>query len=386
MNRPRLLAVGEAGSPTGYARAIEGLLARLGRAFEATLFAVNHRGPPLAGRPYEVRSNELPGDVRGFEQLPALLDELKPDVVLLHGNSDTYLTHRATLEPYRSRRPDTRVVVYTPVDWPEQVPAIPQSLAPADLVVAYTERGRTTLERAFAAARLPAPRMTVIPHGVEREAFAPLTRPEARGRLLDYGISVPPDGFVVLNANRNQKRKRIELTMRAFAAFARKRPRAWLYLHMGMLDMGCDVRRVARELGIAERLITTTESDRHPHVPDEQLNLIYNACDVGVNTAAAEGFGLVSFEHAAAGAAQVVPDLTACAELWEGAGVVVPFEGVAGVLGRLYDDPEWLAEVSRRCHARARVPEFGWDAVARRWEEELLGVLDGLDRSRSFQR
>jgi glycosyltransferase involved in cell wall biosynthesis len=386
MNRPRLLAVGEAGSPTGYARAMEGLLPGLCHVFDTTLLAVNHRGAPLAGRAYEVRSNELPGDVRGFEQLPALLDELEPNLVLLHGNSDAYLTHRATLGPYRARRPDARVVVYTPVDWPEQVPAIPQSLAPVDLVVAYTERGRRTLERAFAAARLPAPPMTVIPHGVEREAFAPLARLEARRRLLDYGISVPPDAFVVLNANRNQKRKRVELTMRAFADFARERPDARLYLHMGMLDMGCDVRRVARELRIAERLITTTESDRHPHLPDEQLNLIYSACDVGVNTAAAEGFGLVSFEHATAGAAQVVPDLTACAELWEGAGMVVRPEGVAGVLGRLYDEPEWLAEVSRRCHARARAPELGWDAVARRWEEELGGVLDGLDRSRSFQR
>jgi D-inositol-3-phosphate glycosyltransferase len=387
VHRARLLAVGEAGSPTGYARAIEGVLSRLGEAFETTLFAVNHRGAPLPGRPYAVRSNELPGDVRGFEQLPALLDELEPDVVLVHGNSDAFLTHRATLEPYRARRPDARVVVSTPVDWPEQAPAIPHSLAPVDLVVAYTQHGRRTLERAFAAARVPAPPMTVIPLGVEREAFAPLDRAEARRRLLDHDISVPADAFVVLNANRNQKRKRVELTMRAFAAFARERPRARLYLHMGMRDLGCDVLRIARELEIADRLIATAaSSDRHPHVPDAQLNLIYNACEVGVNTAAAEGFGLVSFEHAATGAAQVVPDHGACAELWGGAGVLAGPTGVADALARLHDEPAWLARVSRRCHARARAPELGWDLVARRWEEELAGVQAGLDRSRSFQR
>src|SRR5205085_11032699 len=122
-----------------------------------------------------------------------------------------------------------------------------------------------------------------------------------------------------LNANRNQRRKRVDVTMRAFARFASARPRALLYLHMGMRDLGCDVLALARSLGIEDRVITTTAAAAHPHVPDEVLSLIYNACEVGVNSAVAEGFGLVSFEHAAAGAAQLVPAGGACAELWDGA-------------------------------------------------------------------
>ena len=41
---------------------------------------------------------------------------------------------------------------------------------------------------------------------------------------------------------------------------------------------------------------------------DADLNRLYNACAIGLNTSAGEGFGLVSFEHAATGAPQVVPD------------------------------------------------------------------------------
>ena len=106
-SRPRLLAVGEAASPTGYARAMEGLLrGGLADAFETTLFAVNQRGPGAGGP-------------RGAEQLPEVLASRDPDLVLLQGNSDAYLSYRFALEPYRARRPDARVAVWTPLDWPD---------------------------------------------------------------------------------------------------------------------------------------------------------------------------------------------------------------------------------------------------------------------------
>jgi glycosyltransferase involved in cell wall biosynthesis len=366
---------------------MEAVLARVSSAFDTTLFAVNHRGAVPAGRAYAVRGNELPGDVYGCEQLPALLAELEPAVVLVQGNSRAYLMHRAALEPYRERHPDARIVVYCPVDWPQQPPAVPLSLAPVDLLVMYTLHGLATMEGAFEAVGARIPPTAIIPHGVDADAFAPLvpgdraaSRGAARQRLPGHGIDIAPDAFVVLNANRNQKRKRVELTMRGFAQFARGRPSARLYLHMGMRDLGCDVLGLADELGIADRLITTTRSAAHPRVPDAQLNLIYNACDVGLNTAAAEGFGLVSLEHAAAGAAQVVPDHGACAELWGDAGVLAAPAAVAGALGRLHDDPLLLEEVSAQCHARATAPGFSWGEIAERWEEELVGVLGTRDR------
>ncbi|MEA2466332.1 MAG: D-inositol-3-phosphate glycosyltransferase, partial [Thermoleophilaceae bacterium] len=175
--------------------------------------------------------------------------------------------------------------------------------------------------------------------------------------------------------NRNQHRKRVDLTLRGFAGFARGRPDARLYLHMGMRDMGCDVVRLAAELGIADRLLTTSRSDGHPHVSDKHLNLIYNACDVGVNTASAEGWGLVSFEHAAAGAPQVVPSGGACARLWEGTGIVAEPSRVDEALVTLYSDAVLRAELGGRCRALARSPRFSWGEVAARWEELLKACM-----------
>jgi glycosyltransferase involved in cell wall biosynthesis len=375
---------------------MEDVLTPLSRAFEVVLFAVNHRGPvPDEQRSFTLRANRVLGDAYGCEQLPGLLEELEPDVVLLHRDSPFHSMHQATLDAYRARRPGARVVAYCPLDWSR----VPPSLAGVDLLVLYTRSARAAAEQAFRDAGLPAPAMAVIPHGVDAGRFRPLVaedhaagRAEARRRLFpgERGIE---DAFVVLNANRNQKRKRIDLTLRGFASFAHERPGARLYLHMGMRDLGCDVPALAAELGIADRLLVTTREPDRPIVTDEHLNLIYNACDVGLNTAAAEGWGLVSFEHAATGAAQVVPDHGACAELWQDRALLVPTrpdargrrlvdaEGVAEALRRLADDAGLRADLADLAFAYATSPRFGWSAIATQWEDALLGCLRGEPRA-----
>ena len=75
---------------------------------------------------------------------------------------------------------------------------------------------------------------------------------------------------------------------------------------------------MARRLGIEDRLILTSTAPQLPSEPEDKLNLIYNVGDVGIITSIGEGWGLVSFESAATGAAQIVPRHTSCAELWEG--------------------------------------------------------------------
>lgn len=104
---------------------------------------------------------------------------------------------------------------------------------------------------------------------------------------------------------------------------------------------------------------------------------------------------MVSFEHAATGAAQIVPRHTSLAELWEGAAefveptikltypgnltdanIVTP-EGVAAALQRLYGDGEYRQALATAAFRNARRQEFNWDSIAAQWRklfDETAGV------------
>jgi D-inositol-3-phosphate glycosyltransferase len=354
MTRPRLLAVGQALNASGYARVMESLLPRLSATFDVVLFAPNHRGPPLRRDGIAISGSTILGDPYGREELPRVIEDVRPDVVLVQVDAALLPAHAPALAAC-----DARVVAYCPVDWPELAPPVARALEAFDRVVVYTEFGRRLVSQTFSGP------IDVIPHGVDTAQFRPLGRRE-------------DDEFVVLNANRNILRKRVDLTMEGFARFARDRPWARLHLHMGERDGGFHVPSLAAELGIEDRITLTPHEGRRPNVGLDELNRIYNAAHVGLNTCEAEGFGLVAFEHAATGAPQVVPDHSACGELWRDHGLLLPAEprpeDVAAALARLHDEPDLRADLGRRALAHARDPRFGWDATARRFEELLAPV------------
>lgn len=381
----RVLVVGRAVRPSGYARVLHELCARLAGRFEIVHFGINYRGPVREGA-WRVEPNRLPGDVLGLRQVPALVERFDPDVVLLCHDWSFWAVHEATLTRARATS-----IFYCPVEWPFADPASAARLATVDRLVLYTEYGRAMATDAFARARVAPPRMDVVPHGLDTRSFAPLAGGTSRPQLRDARRAARralwpdrpelDDAFVVLNANRNVRRKRADLTLEAFARVARDAPDAYLVLHMGRRDAGWPVDDVVRRLGIAERVLVTAPGDAHPHVDDATLNAIYNAADVGLNTSTGEGWGLVAFEHAATGAAQVLPAHAVAREVWGDAAELVPVDGepagavdvdaTAAALLRLRRDRDLLHARSLAAYARATDPALAWDSIARTWAELL---------------
>jgi len=322
--------------------------------WDVHLLGLGYRGPACDLDGATLHPTNLEGgDVFAAFEAARAVEELDARVVLLVHDFWMLHPHVRTLAGGRAR-----VVAYVPVDGRIVDGRVIEPLGGLDRLVAYTEFGRRELE---AWTDVP---VSVIPHGVDTETFRPL--PDAR-----------PDGFVVLNANRPLERKRIDLTVDGFQLFARgKPPDVRLRLHHALEG---DARAA-----LGDRVDVTTSP-----VSDEELNALYNSCHVGVNTALGEGWGLVSFEHAATGAAQVVPDSSACAELWEGAAEVVPAEdtgvpgfsplamrtvsaqGVADALERLYADPAHLRALSEAARENATQPRYGWDAIGEQWASLL---------------
>jgi glycosyltransferase involved in cell wall biosynthesis len=399
--RPRILVAGDAAVPTGFARVMEGIFGPLSASYEIHHLGTNYRGDPH-GYGWKVYPAEIGGDRWGANRVATLVEKLRPRLVFIL--NDIWVQH-AYMHELRKMKEPPPVVLYCPVDGG---PIDPETIAPLAGVrrcVAYTKFGRGIIESAARGQRekdpsFDFPAVEIIPHGVDTDTFRPLdaepgVTPRLRARrLLFPGMADLEGRFIVLNANRNQPRKRIDTTLRGFALFARdKPPGVNLFLHMGVEDVGWNVVQLARRYGVEDRVLMSSLNKVIQGVSAAQLNLVYNACDVGLNTSSAEGWGLPSFEHAATRAAQVVPRHSACAELWEGSGLLVEPalnvifekilteawlvtpEGVAEALERLYADRELLGEMSERAYRNATRPEYRWGNIAARWDALFREVL-----------
>ncbi|AEI65636.1 glycosyltransferase family 1 protein [Corallococcus macrosporus] len=394
-SRPRILVVGDAVAPTGFSRVTESVFRPL-----ASDYDLHQLGIKYAGGAHELPWTLHPAiDARGVSRLPELCASLAPDLIFLVNDIWVLGDYARALGRVPGRH---RLVAYCPVDSGPLSASFLAGLQGIHRLIAYTTFGQGELNAA--AARLPTPptwpRVDVIPHGIDTNVFRPLAPPgeslvasRRRSRAELFGTNELDDAFIVLNANRNQPRKLVDLTVRGFAAFAKGRPDARLYLHMGTEDVGWDVRGLGERFGVTDRLIISTDQRFAPRLSLAQLNHVYNACDVGVNTSSSEGWGLVAFEHAATGAAQVVPGHTAPGELWAGSAELLDValtlcqpriltdahvpsvDSLTAALTRLYEDRAHLEARSRAAHALATRPTFRWDNIALEWarlfEDEL---------------
>lgn len=388
-------------APTGFARVIRSIFEPLQHSYELHQLATRYEGG-AADYPWKLYPAGIGASRYGFDQIGPLIDQIDPAIVFLLYDISY---QGGYLENARKAGRQPHLVVYSPVESGPIAPEIMQRLAGVSRYVVFTEYGRHEIEKALDAVResdaaFQFPALDVIPHGVATDKFFPLrAKAEARDRLR-LGDAEHREAFIVLNANRNMPRKRIDLTIHGFALFAKDKPaNVKLYLHMATEDTGWNVLILAKRHGIFERLIMTQADNSRPTISDEQLNDLYNACDIGINSTTGEGWGLPSFEHAATRAAQIIPHHTSLAELWKGAaefvepamtltwpgnlthGHIVTPEGVAAALHRLYEDRPAREALAEAAYCNATRPEFNWTSIAARWRQlfdELLADGDEI--------
>lgn len=396
--RTPLVVVGDAAAPTGFARVLHSILDRIKHKYEIHHLGINYLGDPHEAD-WKIYVARLSGDVYGINRLPQLIERVRPKLVFLVNDVWILGRYASILEKYKDA---VKTVMYFPVDGEPLDPEFVRPLEGVDQLVAYNQFGKRVMQQAIDLIRQENPgfkasEIAAIAHGVDTKLFHPYrdrTTPEGvnSGRLRAKRALLPAkrdflESFIVLNANRNQPRKRIEITMQGFALFAENKPEnVKLYLHMGTEDVGWNLVSLAKRYDIENRLIISNPSKETPTDSLKRLNMIYNACDVGINTSIGEGWGLVSFEHAATRAAQIVPRHTACQELWQGAaeflepvftltvervlteGKFVSPKGVAEALDRLYQDPKYLRAMSDAAYRNATKPQYKWKNIARQWD------------------
>ena len=147
-----------------------------------------------------------------------------------------------------------------------------------------------------------------IPHGVS-PLFKPLS--DMDPKLLDFKqqFKLEQYDFVVGWNNRNIRRKVPGDVVEAFSRFAEKNPdkKMMLLLHTQQVDdNGTDLTEVIKHCGKYGHYKFTKLPTVQDAWPTDVLNLYYNACDVVLNVASNEGFGLGSCEALRAGTPIIV--------------------------------------------------------------------------------
>lgn len=398
-DRPRVMTLGFNIYGTGLTRVMRTVMGLLSDRFEIDFLGIGCSEPMSVMDGIRMHPTNMKGggDVFGAFQVLEMAKGNPPDVLFILHDIWMFEYYARVLAPLRE---DTRLVAYIPLDGNILDPSIALPLRGLDHVIVYTEWAAAELRSAFA--KLVAdgtpdtfPPVDVIYHGVEAALFAPdpaLTaagfRPEGRtGAKRDVfgpfdGID---DSFIVLNAARPAVRKRVDLTIEGFARFAKDKPaNVKLCLHHAITEEEtADLLSLIDTYGIRDHVIYNPLSPNGGPLSETDLARLYRACDVGINTAMGEGWGLVSFEHASTGAAQIIPNHTACGALWDAQTAqmiepkdwfipefsplemgLVDADSVAQALEALYSDLAHLAKVSAAGNAYANHSDFHWDHIA----------------------
>ena len=376
----KILWYGDILSNTGFARVTHSILEHLSSHHEIVAYGINYNGDPhnLPFRVYPASAGN-PSDRFGIGRLPQIVEAEKPDFIICL--NDIWIVNQVWERVHLLKDSlKFKFIAYFPIDSEYYVSTLLRYVKDWDFAITFSVEQANRLMRQGVKPKL----MGVIPHGLDEGKFFPMEKNEARKQLR-----IPEDQFIVLNANRNQPRKQIDLTIKAFAKFAKDKPDTRLYLHMSEKDLGWDVRAIfdteMRRNGIdpAERMIMTSNNINYMDAPpDELLNKIYNACDVGINTANGEGWGLVPFEHASCKRPQVLPNHTSSSDIWKESaeladvaawiydkdlGVergIVDVDDMAERLTKLYSDKEHYEKVAQACFKTTQDPSFRWDKIS----------------------
>jgi D-inositol-3-phosphate glycosyltransferase len=385
--RIKLLIHGDAVTPTGFGRVLHSIAENLPKdEYDIAWLGINYYGDPH-DYPYRIYPAAIGGDVWGIGRVAEMVQREQPDILFIL--NDIWIIMKV-LDALKGFNKLPKIVTYFPVDGTDFAEEWFKDFGKVDRTVVYTKFAKDVVD----ACKIKDLNVSIIPHGSATKTFYPIQRPKAEIKALLY----PPefaDSFIVLNANRNQPRKRIDIFLEAFKLFSDGKPEnVKMHCHMGLVDAGWPLSPLAVRYGIDTRLIVSNENPGVQTVSDKQLNIIYNATDLGVNTGIGEGWGLVNTEHAAVGVPQIVSDHSACHELFEDCGILVPApikivdpglnithyaskaEDVAAAMEKVYTDKTLYAELAKKGYDKFTSEKYSWISITRQWDSLFKNIMN----------
>jgi D-inositol-3-phosphate glycosyltransferase len=380
----RLLWIGDAACPSGFARCTHHTVEELRKTWDVHVLGLNYRGDPHR-YPYPIYPAALgrSDDLFGLRRVPELIHKLRPDVAIVQ--NDPW-----NLPMYMELLRNVPTIAALAVDGLNCQGRLLNGLTSS---IFWTHFGAE--QAAKGGYKGP---YGVVPLGVDQTVYNPIEKEEARERFFrPEDLDRLKDAFIVANVNRNQPRKRLDLTISYFCQWVREQKieDAYLWLHVAPTgDLGYDCHQLMSHYGFAHRLILSSP-EVWVGVEEHTLNANYNIADVGFTTTQGEGWGLTTMEMMACSIPQIVPDWAALGEWTEDAAVKIRCSEIActinninvigGIMDRrdginaldaMYRDKKWRQSVGKQGFDLVSRPEFRWPAIGQRFADAIEESID----------
>jgi glycosyltransferase involved in cell wall biosynthesis len=259
-----------------------------------------------------------PETPRGFGYkgiVPSIINE-KPDILFLYGGI-AICNHIIDLIPIEHIPP--KKFLYVDITYKWQAPILYDTLKSIkyDHIWTFLNCWKDYLinDRGF-----DSNIVDVLPHGVDFDNFIDVPQNEAKAKL-----GLKPDDFLVVNMNRNSPRKNWTVTLSSFLQLVkRQNMNTSIKLFCGCdikHENGYDIIRIIElecmrlKMDVDHIFANNLLFCSRPYgLTEEEINNVYNAADVGMNTTYGEGFGLTTMEHLYFNRPQVVTNVPALKE------------------------------------------------------------------------
>lgn len=242
---------------------------------------------------HQFNKDIISNSLYGLYNIADVCEKVNPDIIFIF--NDLYPVEWSVRNILQSKC-KAKIVSYIPIDCEINKGSM-KNHTNIDKIIATTKHGAECMKNT--GYKKP---LDVIYHPV-KESFKILTKDE----IQDYRKKLLGDKhlnrFIVINSNKNQYRKRQDLTVEGFSIFAKNKNDVSLFLKCELCE-GNDPGRYnikklieenmkKHELDPEDKIIINTEN-----ISYDEINILYNICDIGLNTTSGEGFGYIPVEFA----------------------------------------------------------------------------------------
>ena len=294
---------------TGYSKVSYNLINELAKTshkifhfgFQRNSARSNTRKYPEGVFSYDADANEEPKEQGfGFNKIHEYIELVNPDIVMIYNDP---LIIQKFIEAMKHDKATSTYKLWIYLDQVYQGihPVLMDTIHKhADKVFCFSElwASRFSKYQNF-------PNVQVLEHGLDKSFFK-----ISNTEQIKKNLNLPADSIVLLNANRNSERKRLDLTLQGFSQIVMKNPKVYLIMLTNIKQGPYDIKRIWMNEVLPEyynRVLFIDSSQGN--ISDTIINELYNLADIGINTSDGEGFGLCQLEHLALGKPQVVTDI-----------------------------------------------------------------------------